>query len=854
MQAFLRLLLAATLPFFALPDVSGQRLTSVRGQVLDAATNDPLPYVSVQLEGSNLGTRTDIEGNFFLETTAPGMTGIKVVCVGYAPQTIPIQAGQANKLTVLMQEANVGLKEVTVRVEKYRNRDNPAVALIRKAIENKDKNRQEGLEFYQYEKYEKVGFALNNVSEKTKNNLLFRRFKFIFENADTNKVNDKVSLLLFLRESLSDVYFRNTPSTKREYVRGERNVVFKDIFDLQGISYFVNSLYMDVNFYNNAVDLLTMQFTSPLSPISPNIYRFYIQDTVPINGTPCAHLYFAPRNKTDLAFMGHLWIALDSTYALRKIEAGIPRDINLNWVNELQISQAYDWVGTSTSDRGLILTKDEIFMDFGLLRGDSTRSLLGNKTTSYRNYTVNQPLPDSLFSTPLAILRNADADARDSVFWIQGRHLSLTRSEKGLEQTLDSLHRNRSFRRIVGGLKFLFEGYSSVGGVDIGPVNTFYSFNQVEGLRLRFGGRTNYRFSRRFMLEGYAAYGLNDERWKGFGAIRYSFGEEKVRLFPINQVRLWYQNDIEIPGQALQFVNEDNFLLSFKRGLNNRMIYKTTLGLDYLKEYRTGISYAISIKNIRQNPAGALLFDYSDQGETRYKTDLTTTEIGLMLRYAPNEKFYDGATYRTPVLTKYPIFELMYDAGVKGLMKGEYTYHSLRLKVRKAFFLSPIGWGIGVVEAGRVFGQAPYPLLMIHRANQSYSYQLESYNLMNFLEFISDQYVSVNYFHNFGGVFLGRVPLLKKLKWREVLSIKALWGNIGTDNRPDDTNSLLNFPVLDDGTPMSYTLERKPYLEGSVGIANIFRVVRVDVVRRFTYTEHPYVSKIGIRVRIKMEF
>jgi hypothetical protein len=854
MQAFLRLLLAATLPFFALPDVFGQRLTSVRGQVLDAATNDPLPYVSVQLEGSNLGTRTDIEGNFFLETTAPGMTGIKVVCVGYAPQTIPIQAGQANKLTVLMQEVNVGLKEVTVRVEKYRNRDNPAVALIRKAIENKDKNRQEGLEFYQYEKYEKVGFALNNVSDKTKNNLLFRRFKFIFENADTNKVNDKVSLLLFLRESLSDVYFRNTPSTKREYVRGERNVVFKDIFDLQGISYFVNSLYMDVNFYNNAVDLLTMQFTSPLSPISPNIYRFYIQDTVPINGTPCAHLYFAPRNKTDLAFMGHLWIALDSTYALRKIEAGIPRDINLNWVNELQISQAYDWVGTSPSDRGLILTKDEIFMDFGLLRGDSTRSLLGNKTTSYRNYTVNQPLPDSLFSTPLAIQRNADADARDSVFWIQGRHLSLTRSEKGLEQTLDSLHRNRSFRRIVGGLKFLFEGYSSVGGVDIGPVNTFYSFNQVEGLRLRFGGRTNYQFSQRFMLEGYAAYGLKDERWKGFGAIRYSFGAEKVRLFPINQVRLWYQNDIEIPGQALQFVNEDNFLLSFKRGLNNRMIYKTTLGLDYLKEYRTGISYAISIKNIRQNPAGALLFDYSDQGETRYKTDLTTTEIGLMLRFAPNEKFYDGATYRTPVLTKYPIFELMYDAGVKGLVKGEYTYHSLRLKARKAFFLSPIGWGIGVVEAGRVFGQAPYPLLMIHRANQSYSYQLESYNLMNFLEFISDQYIAVNYFHNFGGVFLGRVPLLKKLKWREVMSIKALWGNIGTNNRPDDTNGLLAFPVLDDGTPMSYTLERKPYLEGSVGVANIFRVVRVDVVRRFTYTEHPYVSKIGIRVRIKMEF
>ncbi|MBK9339100.1 MAG: carboxypeptidase-like regulatory domain-containing protein [Lewinellaceae bacterium] len=854
MQPLPGLLLATLITVFATLDVSGQNATSIRGQVLDAATKDPLPYTSVQLEGAALGTRTDIEGNFYIETTAKGLTAIKITCVGYTTQTLPIREGQANKLTVWMQEANIGLQEITVRVERYRNKGNPAVELIRKAIENKDKNRQESLDYYQYEKYEKVGFALNNVTEKTKNSLLFRRFKFIFENADTNRVNDKISLLLFLRESLSDVYFRGSPATKREYVRGERNVIFKDIFDLQGISYFVNSMYMDVNFYNNAVDLLTMQFVSPLSPVSPNIYRFYIQDTVPIDGTPCAHLYFAPRNKTDLAFMGHLWIALDSTYALRKIEAGIPKDINLNWVNELQISQEYDWAGTAAAERGLVLTKDEIFMDFGLFRGDSTRSLLGNKTTSYRKYTLNSPLPDSLFSTPLATLRDAGAGVRDSVFWNQTRHIALSRSEKGLEQTLDSLSRNRSFRRLVGGLKFVFEGYTSVGGIDIGPVNTFYSFNPVEGLRLRFGGRTNYRFSERLMLEGYGAYGTRDERWKGFGAIRYSFSEEKVRLFPINQVRLWYQNDIEIPGQALQFVNEDNIFLSFKRGINNRMIYRITTGLDYLREYRTGFSYSLSVKNIRQNPGGALLFDYSDRGETRYKTDLTTTELGLMLRYAPNEKFYDGATYRNPVLTKYPIFELAYEVGVNGLMQGEYTYHNLRLKARKAFFLAPIGWGIGVLEAGRVFGQVPYPLLMIHRANQTYAYQLESYNLMNFLEFISDKYVAVNYFHNFGGVFFGRVPLLKKLKWREVFTVKALWGGVGSGNRPGEDNALLAFPTLDDGTPMSYTLERQPYLEGSVGVANIFRVLRIDVVRRFTYTDHPNVSKIGVRIRVKMEF
>ena len=847
-------LVAVLLTSCSLSAAFSQRITSVKGQVLDAATNDALPYVSIQFDGFNLGTRTDIEGNFYMEAQQSGLTGIKIVCVGYTTQVLPIKQGEANKLIVRMEEATVGIQEITVRVEKYRNRGNPAVELIKKVIEHKDENRKEGLETYHFEKYEKVGFALNNITEKTKNSLLFRRFKFVFDNADTNKVNDKVSLLLFLRESSSEVYYRQSTKDRKEYIHGERNIIFKDIFDLQGISYFINSMYMDVNFYNNAVDLLTMQFVSPLSPIAPTLYRFYIQDTVPIEGTPCAHLYFAPRNKTDLAFMGHMWIALDSTYAIRKIEAGIPKDINLNWVNEMQINQEYSWVGSSPEERGLMLTKDEIFMDFGLFRGDSTRSLLGNKTTSYRNYVLNQPVPDSLFKTPLAVLRDDGAGERDSLFWRQNRHLSLTRSEAGLETTLDSLHKNRSFRRTVAGVKFLFEGYTPIGGFEIGPVNAFYSFNQVEGFRMRMGGRTNHDFSERLLLEGYGAYGFRDQRWKGFGSIRYSFSEAKVRMFPLNQIRLWYQNDIEIPGQALQFVNEDNFFLSFKRGVNNRMLYKETFGIDYLKEHRMGFSYGFSIKNIRQNGAGALLFDYQELGETKYKKDLRTTELGLNLRYAPNEKFYDGSTYRTPVLTKYPILEFYYNAGVNGLMRGEYSYHNLRFQARKGFFLSPIGWGIGIVELGKVFGKVPYPLLAIHRANQTYSYQLNSYNLMNFLEFASDQYVSVNYFHNFGGIFLGRIPLLKKLKLREVLTVKALWGSIDKRNQPDSENGLLSFPRYDDGTEMTYTLDKKPYVEGSVGIDNIFRLIRVDLVKRFTYLNNPFVSELGVRVRVKMEF
>ena len=147
MQAKNRLFAAVILTILFAPLALSQRLTSVRGQVLDAATDDALPYVSVQLEGTTLGTRTDIEGNFYIEARESGLTAIKVVSVGYQTQILPIKEGQSNRLTVRMEEASVGLQEITVRVEKYRNRGNPAVELIRKVIENKDKNRKESLDF-----------------------------------------------------------------------------------------------------------------------------------------------------------------------------------------------------------------------------------------------------------------------------------------------------------------------------------------------------------------------------------------------------------------------------------------------------------------------------------------------------------------------------------------------------------------------------------------------------------------------------------------------------------------------------------------------------------------------------------
>ncbi len=832
----------------------GQLSTRVRGQVLDAATEEPLPFATVRILEDNRGIRTDAEGYFQLSTATQGSLTLRITYVGYTAQDVPLRPGEENVLRVLLREATTALREVTVRVEHYRNKDNPAVALIRKAIENKEKNRPEALSYYQYEKYEKLGIALNDVNEKTRNHFLLKRFKVLFHHADTNKQNNKVNVLLYLRETLSDVYYRGATSTRREYVRGERHVVFEDAFNLAGISNYLDALYTDVNFYDGAIELLNTRFLGPLHPLSPSLYRFYIQDTTLVDDTPCIRLYFAPRVKSDVAFTGYLWIALDSTYALRRVEVGVPPEINLNWVKEMRLVQEYAWVASEDGSKVLMLRHNEVSVEFGLTAFKNTRSLLGVKTTTCRNYRLNHPIADSLFSPVAAVLRDSNALGRGETFWEQHRHIALTRSETGLQQAMDSLNRDRAFKRFIRNVRFLFEGYTAVGGIDIGPANVFYSFNPIEGLRLRFGGRTNYDFSQRVALEGYAAYGFRDQRWKGMGAVTYSFSPEKVRLFPIHHLRLWYQSDIEIPGQALQFVNEDNLFLSLKRGPNDRMIYKNTYGLEYRREFLSGFSWIATLRNTRQNPAGALLFDYTDQGEMRYRTDLTASEVGVRLRYAPNEKFYDGPNYRKPILTKYPIVECAYDAGIRGVLGSEYNYHVVRTILRKAFFYPIIGQGYAIVEGGWVLGQAPYPMLFIHRANQTYTYQRESYNLMNFMEFISDRYAAVSYYHNFGGVFFGRVPLLRRLKWREVFTVKALWGGLSARNQPNGENRLLHLPAYADGTPLSHTLGKVPYMEGSVGVANIFGLLRVDLLHRFTYTDHPFVARWGVRIRLSTEF
>jgi hypothetical protein len=401
----------------------------------------------------------------------------------------------------------------------------------------------------------------------------------------------------------------------------------------------------------------------------------------------------------------------------------------------------------------------------------------------------------------------------------------------------------------------LFAGYKDFGVYEVGPVNAFYSFNPVEGFRMRLGGRTTTKFNPNIYLENYVAYGFKDEKWKYYAAAAYSFNGSSIFAYPLNYLKLSYQYDTKIPGQELQFVVEDNFLLSFKRGKNDRWLYNRIFKTEYVREFGKDFSYNLSFKNWKQIPAGVISYFKPDGAGIKNISDLTTSELSAEFTWAPHRQFYQGKRFRTPIINKYPIFKLRFIAGIKGLAKGEYNYQNINLKIDKRFYLSQLGFADVVFEGGYIFGTIPYPLMNIHRANQTYSYQLSSYNLMNFLEFVSDRFVALSVDQHFNGFFFNKLPLLKKLKLREVVSGKVLYGGVRDANNPDLNSFTFKYPIdKETGMPTTYSLTETPYIEVSAGITNIFRLLRVDFVKRLTYLNHPEVTEWGIRTRIKMDF
>lgn len=821
----------------------------VKGVVFDSRSREPVPYAAVALTTTPGGTLTDDAGRFSLRSYSQ-TDSVRVSVMGYTTATIPINRSYSLQMIVELDPTGVQLAEVVVKPkkEKYRKKGNPAVAFmerIRAARNLTDPHRNP---YYNFDKYERMSIAVNDYKPDT-TSWLDRKFAFLRDHVDTSAMSGKPILNIAMREKASTVNYRHSDDREREHVPGLHHEGLDDIMSNQeNVRKVLEDVFREIDIYSNDITLLQNRFVSPLSPIAADFYKFYLSDTVVVAGDSCVVLSFVPHTPQTWGFLGKLYVPKsDSTMMVKKLELYLPHSINVNFVDGMTLTQTFD----RAPDGSRLKTSDDMSMELSILPG--MPGLFVRRNTTYSRFNFDAPANEDLaFGHAEYQIVADDAYSQDNDFWSTHRNVPLARSEKSLATMVERMRRVPLYYWTERTLRLLVSGYVHTGKpskFDYGPVNTSISYNTVEGIRLRTGGMTTAALSPRWFARGYVAYGLRDHKWKYRGEVEYSFLDKKLhsREFPVHSLRFTSLYDIDQLGQRYVYTNADNLFLSLKRMEDTRLTYQRRQQLEYTLELRNNFSLVASAAFERQEATRWIPFV---NGHGQSFGHYNEAMFELKLRYAPGEKFYQGKTNRMPINLDAPVFELTHTFAPKGFLGSMFTINRTELRYSQRWWLSAFGDIDAVVKGGHVWSSTPYMNLMLPNANLSYTIQPESFALMNPLEFINDSYAMVDFTYWMNGLIFNRIPLLDRLKLREVINFKGLWGHLSRRNNPLYNPQLFVFPADVHTT----TMTDRPYMEISAGLDNILRVFRVDYVWRLTYRDNPYAPRWGIRVAFHLAF
>ncbi len=825
--------------------------TVIQGTVKDSITGELLPYVSLLIKGTTQGTVTNDDGKFHLSVSSPNAQTISVSYLGYKEKQVTFIQGKSNTFNILLIPSSYQLSEVVIKPkkEKYKKKGNPAVEFIQNVIAHREQNDPHNHDYYTNERYEKMTFALNDYEKKEAQKGLAKKFNFITDYVDTSEISGLPILNVSIKETLASEYYRKTPKTAKTIVHGIKRAGVDEIFAQDGVQIFLNEVFQDIDLFQNDIPLLLNRFISPLSTIGPNYYKYYLLDTLVVEGEKCVDLGFAPFNSESFGFTGHLFVTLDSTYFVKRAKLNVPKDINLNFVNGMSIEQDFE----RTPDGTRLLNKDDIIVEFKIT--PKSKGLHARRTITYKNHSFTPPEDLSIFNQEEKVVEDNNARARTNEYWTEHRHTPIKEKENAVEAMLERLRDVPVYYYTEKLVMILVSGYVPTAKVaskiDIGPMNTSISANNVEGARLRIGGTTTAYLNKRLFADGYIAYGTKDEKLKYAAGIEYSFKDKKEHPneFTIHSLRAEYSYDINQLGQHYLYTNMDNMFLSLKRKSDDRVTYIRKASLAYKREHYTGLSYGATLRYQTEYATSYVPFiEKIGDGNIQYYKDYNLSEAELFIRYAPNEKYYQTRHHRIPITFDAPIFTLTHRVAKKGFLGSDYNYNFTEFGVQKRFWLSAFGYTDIILRAGKVWDKVPFLLLAIPNANLSYTIQYESYSLMNAMEFLNDQYASWDITYYMNGALFNRIPGLQKLKWREVFNFKGLIGDLSKKNNPAYSDGLFEFPVG------SYTMSRKPYMEVSAGVENIFKFLAINYVWRLSYLENPDINKSGIRIALHFTF
>ena len=590
------------------------------------------------------------------------------------------------------------------------------------------------------------------------------------------------------------------------------------------------------------------RFVSPLSSIGTDFYKFFL-DTVVVNGVPNYELSFTPFTNETFGFTGRLYVpANDSTMFISSIKMNVPHKINLNYVKNIYLEQDY----IKAPDGSRLKVRDDVMAEFQI--APKTPEFYGRRQTFYDGHNFKQPKDMAIFDSDGEVI-NRQVKEQDENYWVAHRPVVTVKDEHTVKDMLERLRKSKLFYWCEKVVVTLVNGYINTSRLpsgsrfDIGPMNTLISGNSLEGVRLRLGGMTTAKLSKRWFGKFYVAYGTRDERFKYMGQLEYSFVDKKRHSneFPVNSLRLMHRYDVDKLGQHYLYTNPDNMFLALKRQKDDKMIYLRETTLEYKLETQMGLSVTASIQHLRHEASRFLPF--VDGNGTAFG-HYNTAGFNVTLRYAPGEKFYQTRSFRIPINQDAPVFTLSHTFMPRGFLGGDYTINKTEAGIQKRFWFSAFGYTDIIVRAGKIWSTVPYPELMLPNANLSYTIQPESFALMNAMEFVNDQYLSWDVTYWINGAILNRIPLLKKLKMREVVSFRGLWGKLTDKNDPAQHPELYQFPTNADCLKMG----KRPCMEVGVGLDNILTFLRVDYVWRINYRHNPGINRSGVRIQLHFTF
>lgn len=816
MKRFLTVLFTA---FFCSNFVLGQgQITKVRGKVFDAQTNEPLSYVNVTFKNTTQGTITSEDGVFFLESRTATDT-LLVSFVGYKPAVIKIRKGVYQEVFVRLEPESIALEAVVVRPgESQANR------IIRNIIKNKDKNNPANFT-YSCKSYSKIQVDINNIDEDIKNRKVFNQFQFIWEYVDTNAVTGKTYLPIFITESLSDYYYSTNPKMEKEIIKATKMSGVNN----ESVAQFTGKIYQSVNIYDNYINIFDQGLVSPISNSGLLFYKYILLDSMYVGNRWCYQISFRPRRKMEPTFTGDFWVN-DSTWAVVKAQIRLSDMVNLNFVNDMVATAEF----MPLNDTLWFPKQMTLFVDFNLT--DKTTGFFGHKTISYSDIKLNDEFPKDVAEMPTNLKVEEGALNQKDEFWAQARPFELTPREAGIYQMVDSIQQVPMYKTFIDIINMFVNYYYTIGYWEIGPYYQTYSFNEIEGNRFKVSGRTSNKFSKKVMFDAFLAYGDKDERFKwGLGSLYM------INKNPREAVGVSYKSDIEQLGQSPYALTEDNILTSFlRRNPNNKLTLVKDFTAYYEKEWFVGLSNRITFSHRIIYPT--LFIPFTPVSGGNDLKSITNATFTLNTRWIKDERYVSGEFEKVSLGSNWPEVNFDLTRSIKGFAGSDYDFWKLHLNYYHKFNVNPIGYARFILDAGKIFGKVPYPLLQLHEGNETYAFDRYAFNMMNYYEFASDQYVSLYYEHHFQGIFLNHFPLLRRLKWREVATAKYLIGSISNQNM-----QVLQFPA-------GLGEVSKPYMEVSLGVENIFKVIRVDALWRLTHLDNPNIQPFGIRVGLQIIF